>query len=150
MKKMIYVLSFLMAFAAAPAALAEQVQHTNDAEAFRPGRPGPGPGRPGPGRPGHPGNPGRPPGRPPGPPPGHRPPPPPPHRPPAPPSFVRIQCGSEDYRTQECYVGRQIRSARIERQFSRQACVYGQTWGLWQDRIWVSQGCRAQFLVEIY
>jgi len=35
---------------------------------------------------------------------------------------------------------------QLVRQISRSACIEGQTWGYARNGIWVSQGCRAEFL----
>lgn len=56
-----------------------------------------------------------------------------------------IRCESSDGRTRECRapVGRAV----LQRQLSRAACIEGRSWGQSPDGIWVSQGCRAEFLV---
>jgi len=56
-----------------------------------------------------------------------------------------IRCESNDGRTRECATGggRVI----IERQISNSACIEGRSWGYGRNRIWVSQGCRADFRI---
>lgn len=93
-----------------------------------PGRPGPGhgPGRPGPG-----------PGRPPQYPPSYR--------------VEYFQCGSYGYQYNECYINSfRVNSIRIYRQDSREACIYGRTYGFSQNRIWTTNACRAVFAIERY
>lgn len=115
-----------------------------------PGRGGWGPDRPGRG-PGH-GGPGRP-GPRPGPP-GPRPPSYPPQYPPQyPPSYRTeyVQCGSYGYQYNECYINSfRVNSIRIYRQDSREACIYGRTYGFNQNRIWTTNACRAVFAIERY
>lgn len=93
-----------------------------------PGRPGPGhgPGRPGPG-----------PGRPPQYPPSYR--------------VEYFMCGSYGYQYNECYINSfRVNSIRIYRQDSREACIYGRTYGFSQNRIWTTNACRAVFAIERY
>ncbi len=91
----------------------------------------------GPGRPGGPGYPPRPPGhggpsRPPGYPPQH------PYR------YEYITCYSQDYRYNECYFNPYyIEGLRLYRQVSRAACIWNQTVGIYNGRIWVDRGCSA-------
>lgn len=96
--------------------------------------------------PGH-GGPGYPPPRPRPPGPGY-PPPPPPYYPPAP-QYIQLECSSGDYRYRECYVGGRIVSVTMRAQYSGAACIANQTWGAQYDRIWVNNGCRALFQVQV-
>lgn len=119
-----------------------------------PGHHGPGyePGCPPGGYPGYPPPPPPPPPYyPPGPGPGYPPPPPPPYYPPAPqyPQYIQMECGSGDYRYSECYVGGRIVSVVMRAQYSGAACIANQTWGAYQDRIWVNSGCRGLFQVQV-
>ncbi len=99
-------------------------------EMARPGRPGHGPGW-GPGW---------------GPGPGHGPQPPPP--PPAQ-RFETLNCSSNDYRYAECYFDpRGVQGVSLSRQLSRSQCVYGRTYGIYNDRVWVQDGCRAEFTIQ--
>lgn len=130
-----------------------------------PGRPGPGPGpvRPGPrpdpypghgpghGGPGH-GGPVRPEPRPP------YPPQPPYPYPPAPPypgpnyppgSVDYVRCESYNYNYQECYFSPyRVNRVTLVQVNSYEPCIYNQTYGVYNDRVWVARGCRATF--EIY
>jgi hypothetical protein len=60
------------------------------------------------------------------------------------PDGQRVRCESDNGRYRECRVpGR----ARIElvRQLSDTTCVEGRNWGVRNDRVWVNNGCRAEF-----
>lgn len=105
-------------------------------EMARPGRPGHGPGW-GPG-------PGYGPGWGPGPGHGPLPPPPPPSQ-----SYETLNCSSNDYRYAECYFNpRGVQGVSLSRQLSRSQCVYGRTYGIYNDRVWVQDGCRAEFVIQ--
>lgn len=56
-----------------------------------------------------------------------------------------VRCESNDGRPRNC----PIRGGRVvlERQLSRGACIEGVNWGYTRNRIWVTQGCRANFRV---
>lgn len=58
-----------------------------------------------------------------------------------------IRCESNDGRTRECAVG-YVRDARLLRQLSRSACTEGETWGVTRRSIWVTHGCRGEFLID--
>ena len=109
-------------------------------EMARPGRPGQGPGW-GPG-PGH--GPGHGPGWGPGPGHGPEPPPPPPVQ-----RLEYLRCESNDYRYAECFFDpRGVQGVSLSRQLSRSQCVYGRTYGIYNDRVWVQDGCRAEFTIQ--
>jgi hypothetical protein len=56
-----------------------------------------------------------------------------------------VRCESNKGRTQQCPLdGR----ARLVRQISGTPCVEGQTWGQARGGVWVTQGCRAEFIAE--
>lgn len=56
-----------------------------------------------------------------------------------------VRCESMRNRTQECGIdGR----ARLVRQLSGSPCIEGKTWGQSLNGIWVTQGCRAEFISE--
>ncbi|WP_421574627.1 DUF3011 domain-containing protein [Stenotrophomonas maltophilia] len=56
-----------------------------------------------------------------------------------------VRCESIKNRTQQCALpGR----ARLVRQISGSPCVEGQTWGQARGGVWVTQGCRAEFVAE--
>ena len=57
-----------------------------------------------------------------------------------------FRCESKDNRFRYCnlpYRGH----VEVYRQLSSNQCIYGRTWGLERNRIWVSHGCRADFAV---
>ncbi len=57
-----------------------------------------------------------------------------------------LRCESRDNRFRYCnlpYRGH----VEVYRQLSSNQCVYGRSWGLERNRIWVSHGCRADFAV---
>jgi hypothetical protein len=58
-----------------------------------------------------------------------------------------VRCESNDGRSRECPVG-YARDARLVRQLSRSPCVEGETWGVTRRAIWVSRGCRGEFVVD--
>ena len=56
-----------------------------------------------------------------------------------------VRCESVDRRTRECPLdGR----PRLVRQVSGTPCVEGQSWGSTRNGVWVSNGCRAEFVGE--
>ena len=58
-----------------------------------------------------------------------------------------ITCESDNNRTHHCDVDTRG-GVRLQRQLSRNACVYNRTWGYDSRGIWVRDGCRAEFLVN--
>jgi hypothetical protein len=56
-----------------------------------------------------------------------------------------VRCESDDGKTRECPVDA-TGGARLLRQLSKTPCVEGQSWGRMRRSIWVTQGCRAEFL----
>ncbi len=65
-------------------------------------------------------------------------------RPPTGSSWVR--CESRDYQQSVCGVDRN-QGVRLARQVSRSPCIEGRTWGYDRNRIWVNNGCSADFEV---
>jgi hypothetical protein len=59
-----------------------------------------------------------------------------------------VTCESIDGRQELCRVNTSG-GVRIVRQFSDSPCVQGRTWWTAREGIWVSRGCRAQFLVGL-
>lgn len=57
-----------------------------------------------------------------------------------------VRCESVRSRRTFCSVNTQG-SVRLSQQLSQRACVAGRTWGYTYRGIWVSRGCRAQFVV---
>lgn len=56
-----------------------------------------------------------------------------------------LRCESSDGRTRECPVDA-TGGARLLRQLSQAPCIQGRSWGRMRRSIWVTQGCRAEFL----
>lgn len=56
-----------------------------------------------------------------------------------------VRCESIDGRTRECPVDTRG-GVRLVRQISRTPCAEGRNWGYGRYGIWVSQGCRAEFV----
>ncbi len=54
-----------------------------------------------------------------------------------------VRCDSNDNRYRQCPIdgGR----VYLERQYSKSACIEGQTWGSGRGYVWVNNGCRGQF-----
>lgn len=55
-----------------------------------------------------------------------------------------VRCESQDNRERVCNTG--WRSARLSRQISGTTCVEGRNWGSRNGTVWVSGGCRAEFV----
>jgi len=56
-----------------------------------------------------------------------------------------VRCESIKGRTQQCPIdGR----ARLVRQISGSPCIEGDTWGQARGGVWVTRGCRAEFIAE--
>jgi hypothetical protein len=62
-----------------------------------------------------------------------------------PPDGRILRCESIDGKTRECPVDA-TGGARLLRQLSQASCVEGRSWGRMRRSIWVTQGCRAEFL----
>jgi hypothetical protein len=58
-----------------------------------------------------------------------------------------VRCESRDYRQSVCEA-RRNRGVELVRQVSRSACIEGDTWGYDRNRIWVTEGCAADFEVR--
>ena len=59
-----------------------------------------------------------------------------------------LRCESEDGRTKTC-AGDIRGGVRLARQLSKTACVEGTSWGYGPEGVWVSQGCRAEFVLGV-
>lgn len=57
-----------------------------------------------------------------------------------------IRCESENQRTRHCNVDTRG-GVRLSRRLSDASCVEGRSWGYDRRGIWVSRGCRAEFVV---
>lgn len=58
-----------------------------------------------------------------------------------------VRCESVDYERATCLAPR-ARSAVLQRQLSRSACIEGRTWGHSRGQIWVDDGCAADFVLN--
>ncbi len=63
-------------------------------------------------------------------------------------AMIWIQCNSNNYRTNRCYVDGRIRSVRLARRTSFAPCIAGRTFGASNRYVWVSRGCSGQFAVR--
>ena len=60
--------------------------------------------------------------------------------------YPRITCASDDGRRHYCRIDTQG-YVRMVSQRSSASCIQGRTWGFDKGGIWVTRGCRADFLV---
>lgn len=58
-----------------------------------------------------------------------------------------VTCESHNYRYQYCSVG-WSQHVELHRQLSQDACRYNRTWGYDRNGIWVSDNCRAEFMID--
>ena len=58
-----------------------------------------------------------------------------------------VTCESQDGRLRQCALDARG-EVRLVRQLSRSDCVEGRTWGAGRGGLWVSDGCRGEFLVS--
>ncbi len=59
-----------------------------------------------------------------------------------------IRCESNDNRSRSCnFTGNSRGEIRLLRQLSGKPCVENQTWGRSRNGVWVTQGCRAEFVI---
>lgn len=65
--------------------------------------------------------------------------------PPVPPVGQTVRCESSDNRPRTCSVP-WYGPTRLSRQLSSSACVEGRTWQSQNGQVWVTQGCRADFV----
>jgi hypothetical protein len=60
-----------------------------------------------------------------------------------------FQCASNDYKYAECYTGlERTHQVYMARQLSKSACIQGQSFNVWGDKVSVSNGCRAVFVAR--
>ena len=55
-----------------------------------------------------------------------------------------VRCESDSGRTRSCSIAGN--RARLQRQLSNSPCIEGQTWGSRPGQVWVSGGCRGEFV----
>ncbi|MET1163139.1 MAG: DUF3011 domain-containing protein [Pseudoxanthomonas sp.] len=58
-----------------------------------------------------------------------------------------FECESRNNGFTYCNNGRVRGHVEVYRQLSRNACVFGQSWGMDRGQVWVDKGCRAEFAV---
>lgn len=76
-------------------------------------------------------------------------PPSPPVVPPTTNQYQDIICESWQSSYAECWGNGQIISnIWVKQQYSNRPCIYGQSFGLLNNKIWVNNGCRAEFTIE--
>jgi hypothetical protein len=63
------------------------------------------------------------------------------------PYSYRFYCASEDFYRHFCSIEMRGR-VQIVRQRSEAPCIYGRTWGVAGNGVWVDGGCRAEFVVN--
>ncbi len=61
-----------------------------------------------------------------------------------------VRCSSVDYRKSTCRARGKIKSAFIYERLSNSSCRKGRDWGYYNDYVWVSNGCRGVFKVDVY
>jgi hypothetical protein len=62
------------------------------------------------------------------------------------PHAYKLYCASDDFYRHFCRIYG-YGSVELIRQRSESSCIYGRTWGVASDSIWVDRGCRADFAV---
>ena len=64
-------------------------------------------------------------------------------------AYDNVYCGSKGYRYNECSSRlRRARSIRLARQYSNSPCIYGRSFGAYQNgNVWVNVGCEGVFQV---
>jgi hypothetical protein len=63
------------------------------------------------------------------------------------PTVRAIRCESVDYSRTMCDTAG-ARNVTLHRQLSRSACIEGRTWGRERGRVWVDDGCAADFILQ--
>jgi hypothetical protein len=61
----------------------------------------------------------------------------------------QVSCTSVNLRYQECRQPLPIANAQLSQQFSSAACVYGSSWGVRGNTLWVDGGCSASFQIDL-
>ena len=62
------------------------------------------------------------------------------------PHAYKLYCASDDFNRHFCSIT-SYGGVELLRQRSESPCIYGRTWGVAGDSIWVDRGCRADFAV---
>jgi hypothetical protein len=58
-----------------------------------------------------------------------------------------LVCASKNGRPARCRTDFPIRRAELDKRYSGSPCTYGRTWGFDRDEVWVTDGCRARFVL---
>ncbi len=58
-----------------------------------------------------------------------------------------VVCASKNGKPNRCRTDYAIRRADLDKRYSGSPCTYGRTWGYDANEIWVTDGCRARFVV---
>ena len=58
-----------------------------------------------------------------------------------------LVCASKDGRPNRCRTQYAIRRADLDKRYSGSPCTYGRTWGYDANEVWVTDGCRARFVL---
>lgn len=58
-----------------------------------------------------------------------------------------IVCASKNGKPNRCRTNVAIRRADLDKKYSGSPCTYGRTWGYDQNEVWVTDGCRARFVL---
>lgn len=62
-----------------------------------------------------------------------------------------LRCDSYNWNYNECYFSPyRVSRVTLVQQNSYDACIYNQTYGVYQDRVWVSRGCTGTFEIVRY
>jgi len=56
-----------------------------------------------------------------------------------------VYCESDDMRYETCYLGGDVQRVYLQDRKSNSSCYQGRDWGYDRNRIWVRNGCRANF-----
>lgn len=62
---------------------------------------------------------------------------------------VSVRCESQSHQFTECDLGSQVVSIGSWRQISDSPCIMGLSFGFYSSKVWVNQGCRADFQVDV-
>jgi hypothetical protein len=62
----------------------------------------------------------------------------------------RVRCRSKDYKYAQCRVSGRIQNVRVVDRHSDRACIQGRSFGWNGDRLWVNNGCDADFDVDLF
>ena len=58
-----------------------------------------------------------------------------------------VRCESKNGRYTRCGTVNRRSQVEIRRQLSNAACIYGRSWGVDRNQLWVDDGCRADFVM---